>query len=212
MSDVALRQRDRRRRWALPHSRHDRVVAVLRVALPSGVGVLTAFLVMAPLGNGNDVSFVLDKTKVQVAPERLRITQPDYRGQDAKGQPFTLTAQSAVQRTSAEHVVQLTRLDAQVRLTGGPATVHADQGRYETDAQRVAIVGPVHVQSATGYTLDTQNATLDLKTRQLASDTPVTGTVPQGHFSADRLRADLDSEVVVLDGHARLRLTPGHAK
>ncbi len=87
---------DARRRWALPGSAHDRIVATANWVLPVLIGVLTAFLVMAPLTTGGDVSFVLDKNKVEVAKERLKIQSARYRGEDGKGQPFELTAGSAI--------------------------------------------------------------------------------------------------------------------
>ena len=88
---------------ASPASAHSRLVVLLsRLGLVvSGVGVLAAFLVMAPLTAGGDVSFVLDKNKVEVARERLRIQAARYRGEDARGRAFTIDAGSAVQRSSA---------------------------------------------------------------------------------------------------------------
>ncbi|RZM17607.1 MAG: LPS export ABC transporter periplasmic protein LptC, partial [Sphingomonas sp.] len=81
--------RSPRQVWAAPGSRHDRVVGLARLGLPTAIGVLTAFLVMAPLTAGGDVSFVLDKNKVEVAQERMKLQAAQYRGQDSKGQAFT---------------------------------------------------------------------------------------------------------------------------
>ena len=212
MSDLALHQRSRRQVWAAPGSRHDRVVGIAAWLLPVLVGVLFAFLVMAPLTSGGDVSFVLDKNKVEVAKERLKIQAARYRGQDGKGRPFTLDAGSAVQRSSAEPVVELNRLLAGIQLADGPARLQAGSGRYDMDSEQVTIPGAVTFRAANGYALDTSDATVDLKTRRLASDGDVTGSARQGTFSADRLRADLEARTVTLDGHARLRIVPGRAK
>ncbi|MGI4731100.1 MAG: LPS export ABC transporter periplasmic protein LptC [Janthinobacterium lividum] len=209
---LARPPRTARQRWALPGGSHDRIVAVLRVGLPVAIGVLFAFLVMAPLTGGGDVSFLLDKNKVEVAHERLRIQAARYRGEDGKGQPFTLDAGQAVQKSSAEPIVQIQTLAATLSLADGPATVKADRGRYDMGTDKVAVIGPVRVDGPHGYRLDTSDATLDLKTRRMASGGRATGTVPQGVFSADRLNADLDSRDVRLDGHARLRIVPRGAK
>ena len=72
--------------------------------------------------------------------------------------------------------------------------------------------GPIDVKGPRGYTLQTSAATIDLKTRMLASDTPVTGTTGQGTFSGDRMRADLANRVVTLDGHTHLRIVPHRAR
>jgi len=212
MPEVARRKRSARQRWAAPGSSHDRLVRVLQWVLPCGVGVLAAFLVLAPLYAGGDVSFVLDKNKVEVAHERLKIQSAQYRGEDGKGQPFTLSAQSAVQKSSAEPVVQIGGLAAMLRLTDGPAQFKANTGRYDMDTQQVTVDGAIDFTGPRGYDLKTHDATLDLKQRTLTSGGAVTGTVPQGSFSADRLHADLDQRSVRLDGHAHLRIVPGRAR
>jgi lipopolysaccharide export system protein LptC len=204
--------RTARQVWAAPGSRHDRLIGFARLALPGAIGVLAAFLVTAPLTMGGDVSFVLDKNKVEVAQERLKIQAARYRGQDAKGQPFRLSAESAVQRSSAEPIVQLDRLAAAIQLSDGPATLSANTGRYDMDSEQVALDGPLHFRGPDGYDLKTRDATVDLKQRTLKSGGAVTGTVPQGTFSANRMRADLEARTVTLDGDARLRIVPGRAK
>jgi lipopolysaccharide export system protein LptC len=211
MSEVAARLRTQRRSWAHPGSSHDRLVRLSLLVLPIGIGVLTAFLVSAPLFMGGDVSFVLDKNKVAMAEERLRIDAADYRGQDSKGQAFQLHAGSAIQKSSAEPVVQLRDLNAQITLPEGPASLTADRGHYNMDTEQVAVDGPIRFQTADGYTLNTRDSTVDLKTRQMKSGGAVTGNTPTGTFSGDQLTADLEQRIVRLDGNARLRIVPKRA-
>ena len=212
MSEVARRVRSERQDWAAPGSSHDRLVKVLGVGLPIGIGVLAAFLVMAPLTAGGDVSFVLDKNKVEVAKERMKLQSATYRGEDTKGQKFELEAGSAVQQSSAVPIVQIDKLAADIQLPDGPARVRANTGRYDMDTEQAKLVGPVTVRAANGYNLDTSNATIDLRQRTLKSDGAATGTVPQGNFSADGMRANLTDRTVTLDGNARLRIVPGRTK
>jgi lipopolysaccharide export system protein LptC len=212
MSDIAITARSARRVWAAPGSRHDRFIGVARFVLPIAIGVLAAFLVMAPLTGSGDVSFLLDKNKVEVARERLKIQSAQYRGQDSKGQAFQLNAGSAIQRSSAEPVVQLRDLAARVQLADGPADIVARTGRYDMDSEQVRLDGALNVRGPDGYDLKTRDATVDLKQRTLVSGGAVTGTVRQGTFSADKLRANLDQKTVTLDGNARLRIVPGRAR
>ncbi|MEG3176444.1 LPS export ABC transporter periplasmic protein LptC [Sphingomonas sp. RB3P16] len=207
MSD-ARAIRNARHVWAAPGSSHDRVVALLRVVLPVLIGVLAAFVVVLPLYAGGDVSFLLDKKKVEVAKERLRVQSASYKGEDDKGQPFALTAGSAVQKSSAEPIVKLEKLTAEIGLKDGPANIVAQHGHYDMDKQQVTVDGPVRVDSSGGYHLVTQDSTLDLKTKTLKSGGAVTGSVPQGTFSGNQLNADLENHIVRLDGNARLRIVP----
>lgn len=208
VSALARRERTQRQIWAAPGSSHDRLVAIARVGLPTAIGVLTAFLVMAPLTAGGDVSFVLDKNKVDVAQERMKLQSAQYRGQDSKGQAFTLDAGSAIQKSSAEPIVQLNALYARLQLSDGPAQIKANTGRYDMDTEKVKLDGPLNFTAAGGYDLRTNDATVDMKARTMESGGAVTGTVPQGVFSADKLRADLEGRTVTLDGNARLRIVP----
>ena len=211
MSEIAVRVRSQKRAWAHPGSSHDRLVRTALWILPGGIGVLGAFLVLAPLFTGGDVSFVLDKNKVEIAGERLRIEAAEYRGEDAKGQPFRLHAGSAVQQSSAEPVVQLRDLSAEIKLPEGPASLKADQGRYDMEKEQVAVEGPIKFRTSDGYTLDTHDATVDLKTRRMESGGAVSGTTPMGVFSGNKLTADLEKRTVSLDGNARLRIYPRRA-
>jgi lipopolysaccharide export system protein LptC len=211
MSRAARIERTERQLWAAPGSSHDRLVALLQIALPIGIGVLAAFLVVVPLFGGGDISFVLDKNKVAIARERMKIESAQYRGQDTKGQAFTLDAGSAVQKSSADPVVQLRKLAAEIQLSDGPAQIKADTGRYDMRSEQVMVDGPIDVTAANGYRLDTQDATVDLKSRTLQSGGAVSGSTPMGTFSADRLSADLEARSVKLQGNARLRIVPGGA-
>ncbi|AMK17135.1 MULTISPECIES: LPS export ABC transporter periplasmic protein LptC [Sphingobium] len=206
MSIQAEQQRHARRHWAQPGGRHDRLVARLKNWLPVSVGVLAALLVTAPFTGGDKVSFVLDKNKVEVAKERMRVSEALYRGEDGKGQPFSLRAGSAVQKSSREPIVDLNDMSARILLREGPAVLTARQGRYDMDSERVAVDGPVQFEAAGGYRLTTRDVGIDLKTRRMRSDGRVDGRIPIGTFSGDHLEADLNARTVTLNGRASLRI------
>jgi lipopolysaccharide export system protein LptC len=212
MSLAADQERTRRQAWAVPGSSHDRLLETLRWVLPSIVGVLLALLAILPLTRGRDISFVLDKHRVAVSHERLRVTRAMYRGRDNKGQPFSLTAASAVQVSSRDPVVHLYRLHAQIAQYDGLTQIVANQGRYNMTTQRVAIDGPVVLKAAGGYRVVTRDVVVDLTTRTAASQEPVDGTMTLGNFSAGRLMADLVRHTIVLDHGARLHIARSQAK
>jgi len=209
MSEAAFREREVKQRWALPGGLHDRLVRFAKVALPAAVGVLIAFLAMAPLEKEGDVSFILDKNEVENAPERMRVEQARYVGEDNRGQKFLIVARRALQRSSDEPVVDIWGMLARFGLAQGPVTVAANQGRYNLDEQTVLVSGPVRVAGPEGEQLLTRDVTVDLKRRTLASDGPVAGRIELGEFRAGQLRADLGTRTVVLDGGARLKIVQG---
>ena len=212
MSERADHDRTMRRLWATSGSSHDRVVRVLRYGLPLVIGVVAAVLVFSPFTQRAEISFLLSKDKVDMASERMKVTRAEYRGQDAKGQPFALLAGSAVQKSSAEPIVRMTDLSGAIRLDDGPATIVARDSAYNMDTERVAVPGLVEVKSANGYRIDASNVAVDLKTRSLVGQGGVTGTLNIGRFSANQLSADLDKRIVRLQGNARLRINQGVLK
>jgi len=209
MSEAAVREREIKQQWAVPGSRHDRLIRVAKVALPSAVGVLLAFLALAPLDDRGDVSFILDKNKVDNAPERMRVDVARYVGEDDRGRPFTITARSAVQRSSDLPVVDISGMMARLMLPQGPATIVANLARYDLDNQLVRVVGPVRVTGPEGYRLDTSDVTVDLKQRTVTGSGGVRGRMRLGQFAAGRLRADLGERTIVLDEGARLKIVQG---
>lgn len=212
MSELADRVRTERQHWAVPGSRHDRVIGAMRVVLPMAIGVLVVVLGAAPLTMGRDISFMLAKDRVEVAKERLRVTEAMYRGTDSKGQPFLLRAGSAVQVSSRDPVVQLNDLSARIMLADGPAAIAARKGRYDMDSERVLVEGPVAFTAADGYRMVTRDVAIDLNSRRVASGGPVDGQMPLGSFSANRLVADLNQRTVILDGRARLHIVQGASR
>lgn len=203
------RERAVKRGWAAPGSGHDVVVGFLKLALPVAVGLLLAYLAIAPLTKGQEISFLLDKNKVEVAGERMRVQAAQYRGQDSSGRAFTINAGSAVQASSQDPVVDIRSMTAQIALDSGPATLRADRGRYDMQTEEVDVVGPILFTRADGYRLQTSDVTVDLEERTLASRGAVEGRMPLGRFSAERLNADLPDRTVTLSGRARLHIVQG---
>lgn len=213
MSEQALQERSARQIWARPGGSHDRVVKLLRVALPAGIGALVIFLMFAPLANPNgDVSFVLAKDSVSMAKERLRVSAATYRGEDSKGRPFEIKAGSAVQKTSQDPVVKLTDLMARIQMEDGPATLSANAGRYDMNREVVQVDGQLIFQTSDGYRVEASDVAVGLKSRKLASGGAVQGQLPLGTFTAGRIQADLTQRTVTLDGRARLHIVQGGAR
>jgi lipopolysaccharide export system protein LptC len=201
--------RDKRQHFAAPGGSHDRLVRFLARALPAGIGVVAAVMILVPLSPRNEVSFLLDRNKVAVTPERIHVDKAMYRGEDDQGRPFELTAGSAIQPTPVEPVLQLEDLMARIQLRDGPAALEAPGGSYNFNTNQVSVPGEVNFSAADGYRMITQNVEVDLKTRRLTGSGGVSGLVPAGTFAANRISADLGERTVTLEGNARLNMVPG---
>ncbi|WAT17016.1 LPS export ABC transporter periplasmic protein LptC [Aurantiacibacter sp. MUD11] len=212
MTIAADRIRTKRQAFAVPGSQLDKVIRVLAVGLPALVGVVAAMMLITPLSPRGDVSFLLDRNKVAIAEDRLRVDNAMYRGQDSRGRPFSLVAGEAVQQSNSVPVVQLEDLTARIVLADGPAVLSAPRGTYAIDDEQVGIPGIVRFTAADGYEFVARNVTIDLPTRTLVGEGSVGGELPAGTFSADAMRADLEERSFSLNGNARLRMTPGRLR
>ncbi|MCB2088088.1 MAG: LPS export ABC transporter periplasmic protein LptC [Sphingomonadaceae bacterium] len=204
--------RSARQHHAAPGGSHDRLVSWLAKGLPMAVGVLAALMIITPLSPRGEVSFLLDRNKVAIIKERLRVDNAMYRGMDDQGRPFSLTAGEAVQQSSREGVVRLTDLVAGLLLADGPARMTADAAQYDIDSETVSVAGPIRLSAADGYSLVASNVSINLETRKLQGEGGVEGEIPSGTFRADRLYADIGERVLTLEGNARLRMVPGRVR
>lgn len=209
MTQAADQIRSERRFRALPGGRHDRWVRLLAKALPAGVGAIVAVMVIAPLFPRGEVSFLLDRNKVAVAKERIRVESALYRGQDNKSRPFSVSAGSASQPDANLPIIVMRELAASIVLSDGPAEIKAPDGSFDYTAETVSVRGPVDFQAAGGYRLTTSAVTIDLRQQHVTGAGGVTGAIPAGTFSADRIDADLEERTIALTGRARLHMQPG---
>jgi lipopolysaccharide export system protein LptC len=212
MTAAADQIRTRRRALAAPGSALDKAVRFLAVALPMAVGVIAALMLITPLSPRGEVSFLLDRNKVAVAQDRLRVDDAMYRGQDGRGRPFSLVAGEAVQRSNSQPVVALRDLTARIMLPEGLAELSASAGTYRIDLERVSVPGIVQFAAADGYQIGARNVAIDLPTRVMLGEGRVSGVIPAGSFSANAIRADLAARTLVLAGDANLSMIPGQLR
>ena len=196
----------RRQRAALPGSGHDLRMAVLKWLLPAAAFMIGMTILIWPLLSVQEFSFLLDKDRVAVSRERLRVNRAEYRGKTTAGEAFAISAGSAVQKSSAVPIVELTTLRAELDGRDGPAQVSAPSGRYFLNEDRLEVAGPVALRSDGGYSVDADTVYVDLKRRRVNTRTPVTGKLPMGNFGADRMSGDLAGNSVSLQGNVHLRI------
>ncbi|MGE0178629.1 MAG: LPS export ABC transporter periplasmic protein LptC [Sphingomonas sp.] len=209
MSEAATQSRAVKRGWARPGAAHDRLIGVMKIALPALIGIVLAFLVFSPLEDKQEVSFLLKKEEVDRAEERMRVQAAQYRGQDNRGRPFVLNAQRALQRSASQPIVEIGGMSAEMNLENGPARIEAGRARYNIQQEQVQVIGPILLTGADGYRMVTHDVAVDLHNRRLASQGRVEGQMPLGRFSGGRLEADLGTRTVVLTGRPRLHIVQG---
>jgi lipopolysaccharide export system protein LptC len=200
MSELAVRERARKQGWAAPGSAHDTLVQALKIGLPAVIGLLFAYLFMVPLAKGPEISFILDKSKVELTKERLRVERARYRGQDDKGRAFALSASNALQVRADEPIVTIDDIRAEIVLDDGPAVLTAPRARYDFEKQTILAEGPVQFRDARGFRLQASQSLVNLETQILFTNRPATLLAPDGRrVEARSARVDLNTRRITSD-------------
>lgn len=189
-------------------SRYDLFVDIMQIMLPIISAGLLMTLLIWPLINQQEMSFVLSKDRVETSPERLRMEEPRYKGLDSKGRSFEISAMRAVQKSSSTPVVELTKVAAKIQLSDGEARLFADKGSYDMTSEHLKVMGTFRLDSDNGYHFVTHDAEVDLPRRTAYGVSGIEGSGPLGRFSAQGFRANIEKETVVIEGRAHLRITP----
>lgn len=142
--------------------------------------------------------------------EYMRMDRPHFAGSDRKQQPYTLTADYAVQKTREQKVFDLVQpkadlLDRKERWIA----VTADTGKYDQQLHMLDLAGHVTLFQDKGYILTTERARIDFDASAAYGDRPVRGQGPDGEIEAEGFHASEKGDRLVFTGRSRLILK-GH--
>ena len=178
--------------------------------LPSAVGVLIAVLAFAPLDKKGDVSFILDKKKVENAPERMRVEAARYIGTDDKGQKFEIIANRAIQRSSDVPIVDISGMFARLDAGAGAADDRRQPGplqsRYAAGRDRRPGAGRRPRRLPARRPATSRSTSSSASWRARARSRARCGSASSRPASSAPTSA---SRTVVLDGGARLKIVQG---
>ena len=166
---------------------YSRVVAVLKVGLPLIALALLAGLFLSPREEqGGGVVF--SPGDVEAFGEGLRISNPTFTGTTRADERFHFTAELVVPDAAPPERAAITRPAGTIELEGGPVvTVEAERGELHLPSQRLDLVGDVRIETSDGYRLDTEKATLDLRSGAFVAGDAVEGTGPLGTITSQSL-------------------------
>ncbi len=169
--------------------RRSRFVGLMKVMLPIlGValfGLVLAWPQIVRRADGFRISFA----KVDEQDGSLTMDKARYRGTDAKGQPFLVTADSATQILGDAKQIILDQVNADITLNGGTwASLQSRTGLYDQTNARLTLEGNVNLFTDQGYEMHGQSAEINLKEGVIVSDSKVAGQGPMGLLRANTMR------------------------
>ncbi len=184
----------------------------MRIALPILALVLIATFFLNTRKTGVDDAFLDDFADLDATPQSLKTAKPHFTGVDARGNPYEITAEAALQQPDGGKVVDLESPRAVTSAANRNSVVAAKTGVFDADAKRLDLREGVtfeHRVGGTNYVLKTPAATYTIDDSTVVSDAGVDGEGSDGErLKADRMSANDREGKLVFEGNVSMRIFP----
>ncbi|MBV9332334.1 MAG: LPS export ABC transporter periplasmic protein LptC [Alphaproteobacteria bacterium] len=219
MTDSAARLRARRdwaartRANAIDSLRYSRFVLLMKRVLPITAAVVIAAVLIYSLVPRRSDRITMVYQRMGRIENDLAMVQPRLSGTDAKGNPFVITADRAIQDAHNPRRARLVNIQADMTLNGQQwVNASAAKGAFDMDAHTLVLTGGISIFSDSGYELHTSRGNVDLKIGRFVGPANVTGQGPSGTFSADRFEIDHATQMIYLIGDVHMTMLLPHSK
>ena len=187
-------------------------VRLLKVALPLVVFVSLGYVTYWWLqSRGN----IVDPTLIQSVPPddagKAEVTVQDvkYDGKDAKGRPFSITADSASHVDGDDRHISLKKPLADIVMASGAyVALMANDGLLDRDADIITLNGDVTLFHDNGLSFQTDSATINLKDKTAEGNDVVEGQNGDGELISQGFRVRDDGDTIEFTGKAYMQIYP----
>ena len=197
-ADRAGNRRDLRR-WRA----RSRRVHLARVVLPIATIALLATA-------GTQVAWrsaTLGGHRPSESKAQIRMITPRFYGQSSDGQPYIITARSAV-RDEAD--LKRVFLDAPTLTLGvgsaTPTRSTADRGIYREDTLKLQLFGNVRMDDGAGYRFASNEAMVDTRNGNTTGETALQGEGPTGQVQSNAYSVYDKGDRIIFRGGVKTRL------
>jgi lipopolysaccharide export system protein LptC len=201
-----VRDRDDAAATVAQSRRHTSIVRRLKLILPLiAVGLVVVMLAWTDMGGT-----IEPVRKEDVAPQtvgRNELLNPKFQSEDAKQQPYTITADRAFQESKDMDMVILDKPVADLSLKNGAwIAMEAKDGEYVQSSQKLKLKGDVKVFHDSGYELSTDEVDLDVQGQTANTTHHVSGHGPSGTIEGTGMQANGKDGVIIFTGPARMTI------
>ena len=195
----------RARSTAMDALRYTQFVGVMKRALPAAAFAVIAAVLAFFFVARQPSKIAMTYEKLGRIQNDLAMDKPRLTGADAKGNPFVITADQAIQDAKNPKKAKLSKVEADLTLDkNGWLNANAANGVVDMRAGFLQLGGGIDVYSDSGYALHSQRASVDLNKWTVQGNSEVTGQGPMGTMRADRFHYDHEVHQLTLDGHVHM--------
>lgn len=190
--------------------RRNRIVAVLRVAVPLGglalFSLLSVQIVEANLANDFSIA------SMSITNDRLNVGAPTYSGQLSDGSSFSVTSERAEAALGQPNIIELSGTRALLnRANGEIITALAAEAELDAEAQTVTVPGVTDIARQDGLTANVNGLHIDVVKQVVTADGPASLRTAEGQtLEAKSMRFDVAAKRWTFEGVVMtLPSTPG---
>ena len=189
--------------------RYTRFVTISKLMLLSLSVFLVVTVIILPAINANQAGLRIAFSNVSDKGDSLpMMTNPKFQGVDSKNQPYTITADAALQHD--ENIIILENIQADIFLDDASwLALSSNQGMLDREKETLLLSGSVHLYHDKGYQFESEEAKIDMEANMASGTKPVDGIGPMGSLRADSYEIYDRGDRMVFTGNVKLILQPG---
>lgn len=195
-------------------ARYTRFVSWMKLLLPIIATSVVALVVIWPQLQDKPEGFRLGLSKISFQGKGgQQVVNARFTGNDAANRPFSVTADSAVQRPGEAESFELEFPKADITMTDSSwIALAANTGTYYKSRQVLTLDGGVNLFHDSGYEFLTRVAEIDLRAGTARGTHKVSGQGPFGTISAAGFAVYDRGSRIIFTGKAKLLIFPGLEK
>jgi lipopolysaccharide export system protein LptC len=190
-------------------ARHSRHVRFLRKAIPAGIVLVAAAIVIATFFQPFRLiaAFPIDPGKVSLSGTRIVMELPRLTGFTSDSRPYELTARAAAHDLTKPDLLELKDISAHVELKGGDhVDIKSVNGLYDTKAEMLKLNEHIVLPTGTGYEGRLSEATVNVSTGNIVSESPVEVKLLNGWLNANKLEVFESGDLIRFGGGVEMTI------
>src|SRR5215472_11713691 len=192
-------------------ARHSRFVRFFRLAIPATILAIVATLIVATFFNPFRLiaAFPIDPGKISLSGTKIIMELPRLNGFTTDSRPYELTARAAAQDLTKPEVLELKDISAVVELKDGQrVTIKSINGVYDTKGEMLRLNDHITLNSTSGYEGHLSEASVNVASGNIISESPVELKLPNGLLNANRMEVMENGALILFGGGVEVTLAP----
>ena len=200
----------RRQKKRMRH--HSRLVVSLKVLFPSLAAVMIGLVIVWPQMKKQQeeaVSLLASEAEQMNMPNDQVMVNPRFFTVDERGEPFNMTADSAYEIPGDTRRVQMESLKADLlKHDDRWIALDAQTGIYSQAEDTMELLNQVNLYTQTGEEIETTQALINLKNRDIFGNQEVFLRSASGYARAEGFSVTQNGTVIKLTGKTHLVFSP----